>query len=337
MSSVEPAVVEDLVRAEAVDEAARLLEGVVVHTPLLAAHWLAEQFGADIRLKCENLQRAGAFKIRGAYTAVARLEPAVRAGGVIAYSSGNHAQGVALAARQFGVRAVVVMPTTAPSVKVEGARRLGAEVVLEGTTSTERQQRAEALAAEQGLSIIPAFDHPDIIAGQGTVGREVLGAWADVDTIIVPVGGGGLLSGIAAFIKQRAPHIRVIGVEPDTADAMAQSLEAGAPVTIAPSTTVADGLMPVRPGDLTFAHARAFVDDVVRVSDSAIIEATRRLLADSKLVVEFSGAATVAAVMTGAVPVGPGHATRVAAIVSGGNIDPQRALSLIGNTATSVA
>jgi threonine dehydratase len=302
------------------------LPGVVVRTPLLPAQWLADATGADVRLKCENLQAAGSFKIRGAYTAVARLDAAARRRGVIAYSSGNHAQGVALAARLFGVRAVVVMPTTAPAVKVEGARRLGAEVVLEGTTSLHRQQRAEAIAAEEGLSVIPAFDHPDIIAGQGTVGVEILQDWPDVELIVVPIGGGGLISGIAAWARQTRPDVRIIGVEPATADAMKRSLEAGSPVTIEPSRTVADGLMPVRPGDLTFAHARAFVDDVVRVDDEAIIEATRRLVWQSKLLVEFSGAAAVAALLAGAVDA---RGVRAAAVLSGGNLDPARAAAVL--------
>jgi threonine dehydratase len=319
-------VMAGLVDVRSIEDAARTLEGVIVRTPLLRAERLSEELGADIRLKCENLQRAGAFKIRGAYTAVARLEEAERQRGVIAYSSGNHAQGVALAARLFGIRAVVVMPTTAPDVKREGARRLGAEVVLEGTTSIERQQRAEAIAAEQGLTIIPAFDHPDIIAGQGTTAIEILEDFPDVETIVVPIGGGGLISGIAAYVKQVRPEVRVIGVEPETADAMKQSLEAGEPVTIPPARTIADGLMPVRPGDLTFAHTRACVDDVVRVADAAIIAATRRLIGENKLLVEFSGAATVAALLEGAVRA---SGARVAAVLSGGNLDPVRAVQLL--------
>jgi threonine dehydratase len=315
-----------LVAAADIERAHAALHGISVRTPLLPAAWLSELTGADVRLKCENLQAAGAFKVRGAYTAVSRLDPAVRAQGVIAYSSGNHAQGVALAAQLFGVRAVVVMPTTAPAVKVEGARRLGAEVVLEGTTSLHRQQRAEAMAAKQGLSIIPAFDHPDIIAGQGTVGVEIVQDWDTVEAIIVPIGGGGLISGIAAWVKQTRPGIRIIGVEPVTADAMQRSIAAGRPVTIEPARTIADGLMPVRPGDLTFAHAREYVDDIVLVDDDAILDATRSLMARSRLVVEFSGAATVAALMAGAVAL-PG--ARVAAVLSGGNLDPRRALELL--------
>jgi threo-3-hydroxy-L-aspartate ammonia-lyase len=313
-----------LVAVAGIERAARELAGVAHHTPLLPAPALLALAGADaaaeLRLKCENLQAAGAFKIRGAYTAIARLSPEERAQGVIAYSSGNHAQGVALAAQLFGVRAVVVMPTTAPGIKVAGARGFGAEVVFEGTTSLQRQQRAEAIAAEQGLTIIPAFDHPDIIAGQGTVGLEILADWPAVEAILVPIGGGGLIAGVAAYVKQTRPDVRVIGVEPRTADAMRRSLDAGEPVTIEPPRTIADGLMPVRPGDLTFAHVRAWVDDVVVVDDDAIRRATRLLLTSAKLVVEFSGAATVAALLAG---VAPTRGLRTAAVLSGGNLDPQ--------------
>lgn len=321
-----PRDVRGLVGRASIEDAHRGLAGVAVRTPLLYAHWLSDEVGAPVRLKCENLQRAGAFKIRGAYTAVARLSDADRSRGVIAYSSGNHAQGVALAAKLFGIRAVVVMPTTSPEVKREGARRFGAEVVLEGTTSLERQERAEAIAAEQGLTIVPAFDDPDIIAGQGTAAIEILEDWPAVETILVPIGGGGLISGIAAYVKQTRPDVRVIGVEPRSANAMKLSLEAGAPVTIPPARTVADGLMPVRPGDLNFAHAREYVDDIVLVDDDAILDATRRLIGGSKLIVEFSGAATVAALLSRAFDP---RGSQVAAVLSGGNLDPVRALELL--------
>jgi threonine dehydratase len=319
-------VVSGLVSADDIERAAHDLRDVVVHTPLLTAPWLSEILAADVRLKCENLQRAGAFKIRGAYTAIARLSAQERARGVITYSSGNHAQGVALAARIFGVRAVVVMPTTAPEVKQAGAKRLGAEVVLEGTTSTERKERAEQIAAAENLAMIPAFDHPDVIAGQGTTAIEILLDCPDIQTIVVPVGGGGLIAGVAAYVKQTRPDVRVIGVEPTTANAMQRSLVVGQPVTIPISRTIADGLMPVRPGDLTYAHAQSFVDEIVLVDDDAILDATRRLIGDSKLVVEFSGAATVAALMSRKIDV---HGERVAAILSGGNLDPRRAIELI--------
>ena len=306
-----------LVSPAEIEDAARSLRGIVIRTPLLPAPWLEEVVGAEVRLKCENLQRGGAFKIRGAYTMLSRLPDAVRRRGVITYSSGNHAQAVALAARLFGLPAVVVMPTTAPAVKVEGARRLGAEVVFEGTTSIERKVRAEALAAERGLAIIPPFDHPDIIAGQGTVGLEILEDWPEVEAVLVPVGGGGLLSGVAAWVKRARPSCVVVGVEPEAADAMQRSIRAGAPVTIEPRPTIADGLMPVRPGDLTFEHARALVDEFVTVEEEAIAEATARLLEQARLVVEPSGAAAVAALLSGRFrPQG----RRIVAVLSGGNL-----------------
>jgi threonine dehydratase len=316
----------ELIAPDTIAQAALELDGVVVRTPLLDAPWLAELTGAEVRLKCENLQRAGAFKIRGAYTMLARLSEQERRRGVIAYSSGNHGQGVALAAQLFGIHAVVVMPTTAPAVKREGAERLGAEVILEGTTSTQRKAKAEAVAAERGLVIVPAFDHPDIIAGQGTVGKEILEDWPAVEAVLVPVGGGGLLSGVAAWVKRVRPDCVVIGVEPEQADAMSRARAAGEPVTIESRPTLADGLAPVRAGDLTFAHARALVDDVVVVSEVAIAEATRRLMASSKLVVEFSGAATVAALLSER---WRPRGRRCAAILSGGNLDPVRAAEVM--------
>ena len=322
----------DLVTRDDILNAVATVAGVAVRTPLVRAPWLEEETGGEVRLKCENLQRAGAFKIRGAYTMIARLPAELRERGVIAYSSGNHAQGVALAAKLFGIRAVVVMPTTAPSIKVEGARALGAEIILEGTTSTERQKRAEAEAAARGLVIVPAFDHPDIIAGQGTTGVEILQDWPEVETILVPIGGGGLAAGVAAWIKGTNPAIRVIGVEPQGADAMRQSRQAGQPVTIRLEPTIADGLMPVRPGDLTYAHARDLLDDIVVVNDDEIRDATRELLRRSKLVVEFSGAATVAALRSGRTPRG-----RVAAILSGGNLDPVRAMAMMAEPLEAVA
>jgi threonine dehydratase len=209
------------------------------------------------------------------------------------------------------------MPTTAPAVKVEGARRLGAEVVFEGTTSIERKVRAEALAAERGLAIIPPFDHPDIIAGQGTVGLEILEDWPEVEAVLVPVGGGGLLSGVAAWVKRARPSCVVVGVEPEAADAMQRSIRAGAPVTIEPRPTIADGLMPVRPGDLTFEHARALVDEFVTVEEEAIAEATARLLEQARLVVEPSGAAAVAALLSGRFQP---RGRRIAVVLSGGNL-----------------
>jgi threonine dehydratase len=314
-----------LVTPAAIREAAAGLAGVAVRTPLIPAPWLADTVEHEVRLKCESFQPIGAFKLRGAYTMVARLSEEERAQGVITYSSGNHAQAVAFAARAFGIDAVIVMPENAPAIKVAGTRRLGAEVLFEGTTSLARKQRAEAVQAERGLTMIPPFDHPDIIAGQGTTGLEILEDWPDVEAVVVPIGGGGLISGIAAFVKRERPDVAVIGVEPTGAPAMRRSLDAGHPITLDSIDSIADGLVPVRPGDLTFAHARDLVDDVVLVDDDAIRDAAGQLLVRGKLLVEFSGAATVAALRSGAVP----SSGATAAVVSGGNIDPQKVPELL--------
>lgn len=303
---------------EAVERAAERLEDVAVATPLLASPELSGEVGREVHLKCESLQRAGSFKIRGAYNFISRLPEEEADRGVVTYSSGNHGQAVALAAGLLGMRAVVVMPTTAPDVKREGVERLGGEVVFEGTTSLERQERAEAMAADEGLVVVPPFDHPDIIAGQGTVGLEIHRAWSRVDTVLVPVGGGGLLSGIAAALRRLSPEVTILGAEPDGSASMRAALDAGEPVTLDEIDTIADGLAPVRAGELTFRHVRELVDDVVVVDDASIREAAAHLLHRRKLVVEYSGAATVAALRSGRITAG---GRRVAAVVSGGNAD----------------
>jgi threonine dehydratase len=302
---------------EDIRTAAERVRPIARVTPLVDVSDLA---GRPLLLKCESMQPGGAFKIRGAYNMVAQLTPDQRRRGVVTYSSGNHGQAMALAARELGAPAVVVMPTTAPAIKVEGAKAFGAEVIFAGTTSIERRTRAEQEAEARGLTMVPPFDHAWIIAGQGTLGLEILEQRPDVAAIIVPVGGGGLLAGVAAAVKQSKPGVRVIGVEPSGAAAMQASLEAGHPVTLPKTESIADGLMPVRPGDLTFAHAQQFVDEVITVDDAEIIQAVLWLFTKAKVVAEPSGAATVAAVLGGKVPAaGP-----VVAIVSGGNISLER-------------
>ena len=306
-----------VVPVSAIEEAARRIEGVVRQTPLVELPLYGR---VPVWAKCENLQAAGAFKIRGAYNFIAQLRDAERRYGVITYSSGNHAQAVALAARLVGVPAVVVMPTTAPSIKVEGARALGAEVIFEGTTSLDRKTRAETEAHARGLHMVPPFDHPWIIAGQGTVGLEILRDCPEVSRVFVPVGGGGLISGVAAAVKQRRPEVRVVGVEPEGAAKMRASLAAGHPVVLDRVASIADGLLPVRPGDLTFDHARRFVDEIVTVSDDAIVGAVLWLFQRAKLVVEASGAATLAAILDDeGMGGGTGDGSTVA-VLSGGNI-----------------
>jgi threonine dehydratase len=329
--------VSDLVPAPAIEDAATRLRGIAVRTPLLRARWAEAETGtAEVGLKCESLQRGGAFKFRGAYNLISRLPEADRKRGVVTHSSGNHAQGVAAAAGLFGIPCVVVMPTTAPAVKVEGARRLGAEIVFEGTTSLDIERRALVIAEERRLRVVEPFDHPDVVAGQGTVGLEILEDRPDVEDVLVPVGGGGLVSGIGAWVKRARPGIRLVGVEPEGADALRRSLEAGRVVTLESAATIADGLKPLRPCELTLAHARAFVDAIVTVSDEAILAATRRLLAEAKLVVEFSGAAAVAALLSGR---WTARGRRVVAVLSGGNLDPARIAGLMkgGPTETTTA
>lgn len=307
-----------LTESELNDALPRVAGGTRI-TPLLPVENLGGLLGHPLSLKCENLQVGGAFKIRGATNFVARLPDTERRSGLITYSSGNHGIAVALAARNAGVPAVVVMPETAPAIKVARVKSLGAELHLAGTTSLERRARAEAMRDERGLVMVPPFDHPWIIAGQSTCGAEILEQMPDVRTVVVPVGGGGLLSGIALACSFRRAGIRVIGVEPEGAAKMSGSLRAGAPVTLSSVHSIADGLLPSRPGDLTFSVAQHFVHEVVTVSDDAIADAAGLLLRSEHLLVEWSGAAAVAALLSGRVP----HSgLPTVAVLSGGNADP---------------
>jgi threonine dehydratase len=307
----------NLLTLDDIRAAARRVSAIARVTPLLD---VSASAGRPLFLKCESLQPSGAFKIRGAYNMVAQLTDEQRRRGVVTFSSGNHGQAMALAARELGAPAVVVMPTTAPQIKIDGARGFGAEVIFAGTTSTERRERAEAEARARGLTMVPPFDHEWIIAGQGTAGLEILDQQPDVAAVIVPIGGGGLAAGVSAAIKLSRPDVKVIGVEPAGAAAMKASIEAGRLVTLDRTDSVADGLLPVRPGDLTFALVRRFVDLVVTVEDEQIIDAVLWLEATAGIVVEPSGAASVAAALAGAAPVkGP-----TVAIISGGNMSMEK-------------
>ena len=249
---------------------------------------------------------------------VAQLSSEARAAGVITYSSGNHGQAMALAAQLLGIRAVVVMPETAPRVKVDGAKRLGAEVLFAGTTVLDRKSRAESEAAARGLSMVPPFDHPWIIAGQGTCGLEVVEQNPSLSAVYVPMGGGGLISGISVAMKSLRPGARVIGVEPEGAPKMTASRAAGHPVTLPKTASIADGLLSIRPGDLTFAHVQALVDDVLTVKEEEIAAAVKWLFDHANIVAEPSGAVSVAAVLHDRPP-----APSVVAIISGGNVAPE--------------
>ena len=323
-----PVVAEDgeppLVTIDAVRAAAATLRGIATRTPLVPFGRLEEgRF-----LKAESLQPIGAFKIRGAYVAVASLSPEARARGVITYSSGNHAQGVARAARLLDAPAVVVMPSDAPALKRARVEADGAEVVVVGTSSEERQRVAEEIAAQRGLAIIPPFDDDRVIAGQGTVGLEIAEELADVAAVLVPIGGGGLASGIAVAIKALVPGARVIGVEPELAADARASLREDRIVRWPAedvSRTIADGTRTTAIGRRTFAHLRVLLDDIVTVSEAEIAAAVRLAAEESRLVAEPSGALSVAALAFRSAEArldsldGP-----VAAVVSGGNVDPER-------------
>ena len=319
-----------LVTLEAIRAAARVIRGIARVTPLVE---ISQPGEPRVLVKCENLQIGGAFKIRGARNMVSRLDGDARRRGLITYSSGNHGRAVAIASRAAGTRAVVVMPAAAPAIKVEAVRNLGAEVILEGTTSSERKIRAEREAESRGLTMVPPFDHEWIVAGQGTIGLEVLEQCDALAEIYVPIGGGGLISGIAAAVKALKPIVRIIGVEPAGAARMTASLTAGRPVTLRGSASIADGLLAVRPGDLTFAHVRAHVDEVVTVDDDEIASTAGWLFREAKLVAEPSGAAALAALRR-TVP-GTSDGARVA-VISGGNIAAADLLALVDQRSSRV-
>jgi threonine dehydratase len=306
------------VSLEVLRSAAEGLRGVALRTPLLDAPSLSDRVGVPVALKCEHVQPIGAFKIRGAYTAISRIPAEARVHGVITYSSGNHGQAVAFAAHLLGIHAVVVMPERAPAIKVEGVKRYGGEVIIAGNSSAERWARARGLAEERGLAMVPPYESLDVIAGQGTCGVEILEQWPAVETILVPVGGGGLIAGISAAVAALKPTVRVIGVEPEGAPKLARALEAGHTVKLESTNSMADGLLPLAVGELPFAVLSGVVRESVLVSDQEIGEAVRFLSREMGLSVEPSGAATTAALLSHkATPSG-----LTAAVITGGNIDP---------------
>lgn len=295
------------------------LAGRLHVTPMLSATRVGAPRGVQLFLKCESLQKTGSFKPRGALNKIDRLTPDERARGVVAVSAGNHAQALAWAASASGVRATVVMPERASRAKVEASRGYGGDVVLFGETSVQALDHARALERERGLTFVHPFDDADVVAGAGTVGLELVDQLDDVDAIVVPVGGGGLIAGIAVAAKALRPSVRVYGVEPEGARSMRDSLDAGRALRAERPQTIADGLAAPMAGEIPFAVVRQLVDDVVLVSDAEVAEAMRALATSAKLVAEGGGAAATAAIMTGRVPLPRG--ARVAAIVSGGNVD----------------
>jgi threonine dehydratase len=306
-----------------VQDAAARLKGVAHRTPVLRSRTLDGRAGAEVFLKCENYQRIGAFKFRGAYNAVSRLTPEQLARGIAAYSSGNHAQAVALAAREFRSSAVIVMPEDTPQSKVDATRGYGAEIVTYDRYTGNRVAIGNALAEERGLALIPPYEHPHVMAGQGTAALELIEESGSFDTLVAPIGGGGLLAGSATAAKGLDRRIRVVGVEPEFGNDTKLSLAAGRRVAIPVPRTIADGQAADTPGELTFAVNQRLVDDVVLVTDDEIRAAMRFAFERLKIVLEPSGATSLAAVLQG------GFTGRVGVILSGGNISPERFAELL--------
>ncbi|MEV6299474.1 threonine ammonia-lyase [Actinoplanes sp. NPDC051861] len=316
----------DLLTLADVEAARELLTGVAIRTPLITSRPLSEIAGVPVWLKCENQQRAGSYKVRGAYTRISRLSDGERSRGVVAASAGNHAQGVALAAGLLGTRATVFMPEGAPLPKVTATKGYGAAVEYAGSSVDDALEAAHEFAERTGAVLIHPFDHPDVIAGQGTVALEILEQCPEAATIVTAVGGGGLISGLAVAAKAVRPDIRIVGVQASGAAAYPPSLSAGAPRKLESCVTIADGIAVMRPGDLTFAHVAKLVDEIVTVTDEDLSAALLVMLERHKMVVEPAGAAAVAALLTGAYTPDQGP---VVAILSGGNIDPMLLLRVI--------
>lgn len=308
-----------------VEAAAARLGGVVHRTPVMTSRTVNQRVRAEVFFKCENFQRTGTFKLRGAYNAVSQLTPAQKARGVLAYSSGNHAQAVALAGRLLDVPATIIMPENAPAVKREATRGYGAEIILYDPELTTREELAQTVAAERGLPLIPPYDHPHVVAGQGTVADELFAETGALDVLLAPCGGGGLLSGCATAAAHRAPDCAVIGVEPERADDATRSFHTGTLHTVHNPDTIADGARTPSLGAITFPLVRAYVDDMVTISEDAIRTAMRFIWERMKIVVEPTGAVAAAALLDGVVP---GDGRRIGVVISGGNVDLQRAAAL---------
>ncbi|HLZ32258.1 MAG TPA: threo-3-hydroxy-L-aspartate ammonia-lyase [Chloroflexota bacterium] len=308
--------------------AADRLRGVANRTPVVTSRTVDALVGGQVFFKCENLQRGGAFKFRGAYNRLVALSAAGRARGVVAFSSGNHAQGVALAARELGIAAAVVMPTDAPALKVAATAGYGAEIIRYDRLSEDREAIARRLADERGATLVPPYDHPLIMAGQGTAALEFVEEVQTLDWLLLPVGGGGLLSGCAVAATGLLPHIKVVGVETETSNDWEQSLEAGHAVHIEPPDTIADGMRTQQPGALTFPIVQRLVERVMTVSDQEVKDAMRFLLLRLKLLVEPTGAVPVALLLSGRLDL---RGQRVGIILSGGNADPALVAEIVAS------
>ena len=310
-----------------IKQAAARISGKVRRTPLLRGDKLDSLWGAEVYFKPENLQLTGSFKIRGATNKILSLADEERARGIIASSSGNHAQDVAYAARTLGIKATLVLPENAPRSKVEGCKNLGAEVILHGFGSIERYNKLYEIQAEKGYTLVHSYNDPDLIAGQGTAGLEIMEDLPDVDTVVVPLGGGGLLAGVAAAVKETRPGVRVVGVEPANIQRYAESRKAGRPVKVEMGATLADGLMITVTGENNYPLIEKYVDEIVPASDDFIRKALMEIVFKAKLLVEPSAAVGVAAALQGSFKVKPGE--KICYFLSGGNIDPEKLADFI--------
>jgi threonine dehydratase len=321
-------IVRRVIGPEDVQAAARVLEGVAHRTPVVTSRTLDERVGAHVLVKAECLQRSGSFKFRGAYNKIASLDPSERERGVLAFSSGNHAQAVALAARLLGTSATIVMPEDAPALKLDATRGYGAEVVTYDRYTQDREELGTRIAEDRGLALVRPFDDPLVMAGQGTAALELIDEAGEVDLFLTPVSGGGLLAGCATVVRHRCPGARIVGVEPEAADDYRRSLAAGRRVALdTVPLTIADALQVVAPGELTFEVNREVVDGIATVSDAELVAAMRFVFERLKLVAEPSGVAGIAALLARKVDVEP--ATRVGVILSGGNVGAERFAELI--------
>ncbi len=310
-----------------VEHAAARIAGHAHRTPVLRSRTADAQLGAAVFFKCENFQRAGAFKFRGAFNALSNLSEAQRRAGVVAFSSGNHAQAIALAAGELGIAATIAMPHDAPRAKLAATRGYGAEVLLYDRYTEDREAIGKRLAQERGLALIPPYNHPDVIAGQGTAAKELFDEVGELDHLFVCLGGGGLISGCALSARALSPRCKVIGVEPEAGNDVQQSLRSGRIVHIDVPKTIADGAQTQQPGDITFEIIRRDVDDIVTASDAQLVEAMRFFAERMKIVVEPTGCLGWAGALHGGVAIAPGE--RVGVLISGGNVDPQRYADLI--------
>jgi len=317
---------ESILQYGDVEQAAARLEGAAHRTPVLSSTTANARTGAQLFFKCENYQRMGAFKFRGAYNAIARFTDAQRAAGVLTFSSGNHAQAIALSARLAGIRATIIMPNDAPALKVQATKEYGGEVIFYDRYTENREEIAQRLAAERGMTLIPPYDHPDVICGQGTAAKELFDEVGPLDVLLVPLGGGGLLAGCALAASGLSPDCKVIGVEPEAGNDGQQSLRKGEIVHIGVPKTIADGAMVTHVGEHNFEVIRRRVDDIVTITDAQLVETMKFFAERMKMVVEPTGCLGAAAALCGVVPVA---GKRVGILISGGNVDLSRFSELV--------